>query len=203
LISQTFVIAIAGTSGAGKSTLIKSLLSRLGNANALSFDDYRAASTYPPVREWLEGGADPNQFEAPQFSADVLALKQGRSIIHPLTQKELKPVHYLILEEHFGRARDAMRELIDFVVYIDIPLEIAHARKLLRKGDFLPWEDNPDLFIKNLGEHLLWYIEFGRDFYLAVKGSIYGNCDLVLDWTLSTEQMADKIIEAITINRTV
>jgi len=192
-----FVVAIAGTSGAGKSTLIESLVARLENANALSLDDYRSSSIYPPVGEWLEAGADPNQFETPQFSADALALKEGRSIIHPVTQKVVEPGPYLILEEHFGRARSAMRDLIDFLVYVETPLEIAHARKILRKGEFLPWEDNPDLFIENLREHLLWYIKFGRDFYIAAKRSACKDYDLMVDGTLPTEQIADKVIEAV------
>lgn len=194
---STFVIAIAGTSGAGKSTLIERLVERLGNANALTLDDYQDSSVYPPVREWLAAGADPNQFQTPQFLADAFALKQGKSIIHPVTREVVKPAPCLLLEEHFGRARNPMRELIDFLIYIEIPLEIAHARKILRKNEFLPWEDHPDLFIRNLREHLFWYINFGRDFYLAVKSSADKDCDLILDGRLSTDQMADKIIEAI------
>lgn len=195
--TSTFVIAIAGTSGAGKSTLIERLVVRLGNANALSLDDYQDTSIYPPVGEWLEGGADPNQFETPKFVADVFALRDGRSILHPVTGEVVQPARYLVLEDHFGRGRDSMRELIDFLIYIEIPLEIAHARKILRKNDFLPWENNPDLFMQNLREHLVWYINFGRDFYLAVAEKVRENCDLVVDGTLSTEQMSDKIIEAI------
>ena len=172
-------------------------MARLGNANALSLDDYQDSSVYPPVGEWLEGGADPNQFQTPQFMADVSALREGKPILHPVTRELMEPARYLVLEEHFGRARKGMRELIDFLIYIDIPLEIAHARKILRKNDFLPWGDNPDLFLQNLHEHLVWYIKFGRDFYLAVKTSAYQGCDLVLDGALSTDQMADKIIEAI------
>jgi uridine kinase len=197
LTAQTFVIAIAGHSGAGKSTLMESLVTRLGNANSLSLDDYRSSSTYPPVGEWLEAGADPNQFETPQFSADALALIKGHSIIHPVTQTMIEPANYLILEEHFGRTRSEMQELIDFLIYVDTPLDIAHARKILRKGDFLPWEDNPELFIQNLREHLLWYINFGRDFYIAVKRNACKDYDLIVDGTLSTEQIADKVIEAI------
>jgi uridine kinase len=194
---STFVIAMAGTSGAGKSTLIARLVERLGNANALGLDDYQDSSTYPPVAEWLEGGADPNQFQSPRFMADALALKQGEPIIHPVTGEVVQPASYLLLEEPFGRARDAMRGLIDFLIYIDLPLEIAHARKLLRKNDFLPWEDHPERFMQNLRQHLVWYMDFGRDFYLAVKSSACKDCDLLLDGTLPTEQMADKIIEAI------
>jgi uridine kinase len=194
---STFVIAIAGTSGAGKSTLIERLVERLGNANALGLDDYQDSSIYPPVRQWLEGGSDPNQFQTPQFSADALALKQGKSIIHPATREVVEPAPYLLLEEPFGRARASMRGLIDFLVYIEIPLEIAHARKILRKNDFLPWEDHPERFMQNLREHLSWYINFGRDFYLAVQSSAMKDCDLIIDGTLSTEQIADQIIEAI------
>jgi uridine kinase len=195
--SQTFVIAIAGPSGAGKSTLIDCLVARMGNSNALSLDDYRDSSIYPSVREWLEGGADPNQFQIPQLAADVFALKAGKTVIHPATREVINPARYLLLEEHFGRGRIKMRELIDFVVYLETPLEIAHARKLLRKNDFLPWEDNPNLFIQNLREHLGWYLNFGRDFYLAVKTSALKDCDLILNGELPTQQIADQIIAAL------
>jgi uridine kinase len=194
---STFVIAIAGTSGAGKSTLIQRLVERLGNANALSLDDYEDSSIYPPVAEWLDGGADPNQFQSPRFIADALALKQGEPITHPVTGEVLQPAPYLLLEEPFGRAREPMRGLIDFLIYIDLPLEIAHARKILRKNDFLPWEDHPELFMQNLRQHLVWYMDFGRDFYLAVERIACKDCDLHLDGTLPTELIADKIIAAI------
>jgi len=173
------------------------LVARLGNANALSLDDYESSSIYPPVREWLEGGADPNQFQTPRFVADALALTEGKSIFHPLTGQQIQPTSYLLLEEHFGRARAGMRDLIDFLVYLDIPLEVAHARKLLRKNDFLPWEDNPPVFIQNLRDHLNWYTAFGRSFYIAVKTMAVKDCDLLVDGMLSTEQIADQVIEAL------
>jgi uridine kinase len=109
----------------------------------------------------------------------------------------MRPAAYLLLEEHFGRARAGMHDLIDFLVYLDIPVEVAHARKLLRKNAFLPWEDNPTLFITNLREHLIWYLHSGRDFYLAVKTMAIKDCDLLVDGQLSTEQMADKVMEAL------
>jgi uridine kinase len=193
----TFIIALAGTSGAGKSTLMQELVARLGHANALSLDDYESSSVYPPVREWLDGGADPDQFQTPQFVAAALALREGKSIDHPLTGQVIQPAPYLLLEEHFGRARDGMRDLIDFLVFLDIPLEVAHTRKLLRKNDFFPWEDNPGVFIRNLRDHLNWYITFGRDFYMAVNTIAAKDCDLVVDGRLSTEQIAEQVIEAL------
>ena len=176
---------------------MKTLVARLGNANAISLDDYEASSVYPPVREWLDGGADPNQFQTPGFVSDAMRLREGKSIIHPLTGNVMLPAPYLLLEEPFGRARDGMKHLIDFLVYVDTPLEVAHARKLLRKNDFLPWENNPQVFIQNLRDHLNWYLTFGRDFYMAVKTMAIKDCDLLVDGRHSTEQLADQVIEAL------
>jgi uridine kinase len=193
----TFIIAIAGHSGAGKSTLIEHLRSRLGDANALSLDEYESSSTYPPASKWIEDGADPDEFQTPQFDADIAALKNGNSIIHPESKKEIKPRRFLIIEEPFGRGRNALHDLIDFVVYVDTPLEVAYIRKISRKNNFLPWEDDPAIFIANLRENMEWYLRVGRRFYLVVAERVRENCDLMVDGTLSTEQIADKIIESI------
>jgi len=188
---------IAGHSGAGKSMLIERLRSRLEGVNALSLDEYESSSTYPSASKWIEDGADPNEFPSPQFDADIRALKNGESVIHPKTKQEIKPNRFLIIEEPFGRGRETLRDLIDFVVYIDTPLEVAYIRKISRKNTFLPWEDDPEVFIAHLRENMEWYLQVGRKFYLAVAERVRKNCNLIVDGTLSTEQIADKIIEAI------
>jgi len=198
MTSSSFVIAIAGHSGSGKSTIIENLVSSLGDAVALGIDDYTSSATYPPAVKWIADGADPNEFQTPQFVDDIRALKTGKAIIHPETGLEVKPTRYLILEEPFGRGRDALRELIDFLVYVDIPLEVAYARKLLRKSDFLPWEDDPELFMKNLRENLSWFLRVGRSFYVAVSNSAMKDCDLIVDGMLPTQKIAEEIHQAVT-----
>lgn len=187
------VIAIVGTSGAGKSTLVRELVKRLGNAASLDFDDYIESSLYPHAVEWLANGADPNEFQTPEFVTAVQKLRNGESVINPMTKEEVKSARFLVLEEHFGRERELMREMIDMVVLIDIPWEIAHARKMLRKGEFLPWEDNPDLFIKNLREHLNWYMRVGRDFYLAVDKIVRKSSDLIVDGLFPTDKNVEEV----------
>ena len=196
-MTGTYVIAIAGYSGAGKSTLIKNLVARLGHANELSLDSYRSTSIYPEAARWIEDGADPNAFKMPRFDEDVCALRDGRSIHHPESGVEIQHQPYLILEEHFGRGRDAIRDLIDFVVYLDTPLEVAYIRKLARKTDFLPWEDDPALFIKHLRENLEWYQRIGRSFYLAVGERVRKNCDLIVDGLLPGDLITERVLEAI------
>jgi len=197
MLLSTFVIAVAGHSGAGKSTVIENLVSQLGSANSLSLDEYESSSIYPSTAKWLEGGANPDEFQSPQFVADITTLKNGKGIIHPLTGRKMKTAAFLIIEEPFGRERNALHDLIDVVIYIDVPLDIAYARKLSRKNEFLPWEDNPDIFISNLRENLEWYLSTGREFYLAIAERVRPNCDLIIDGTLPTESITNKIITAI------
>ena len=192
-----FVIALVGTSGAGKSTLMRELVNVLGDAVYLSFDDYFATSTFPKAADWLAEGADPNQFLTPDFVRDVQKLRSGEAIFHPETKEEIKPARFLVLEEHFGRERELMRDMIDMVILIDIPLEIAHARKMLRKGKFLPWEDDPELFITNMRDHLQWYIRVGRDFYVTVDKVVRKNCDFIVDGLLPTEQIVNQVLDFI------
>ena len=195
-MAATYVIAIAGHSGAGKSTLVKNLIARLGNANALSLDFYRSTSFYPEAVKWIEAGADPNEFKIPRFDEDVCALKDGRSIHHPESGIEMRALPFLVLEEHFGRGRDAIRNLIDFVIYLDTPLEVAYIRKLARNTDFLPWEEDPESFIKHLRENMEWYQRVGRRFYLAVSERVRKDCDLIVDGLLPSEVAADQVMEA-------
>jgi len=189
------VIVIAGPSGAGKSTQIKQLLQRLGNANALRLDSYTSSSVYPESAKWIDDGADPNEFKIPRLDEDVLMLKNGKPVLDPDSGIEIKPAPFLILEEPFGRGREALRDLIDFVVYVDTPLEVAYIRKLARKTDFLPWEDNPERFMTNLRSNIEWYQRVGRRFYLAVSERVRRDCDLIVDGMRSTEQLMDEIIK--------
>ncbi len=189
---NVFVVAIAGHSGAGKSTLIEKLSSLAGNANILRIDDYDS-SIYPPAVKWIEDGADPNEFQTPQFVSDILELKKGNSILHPETNKEVKPANFLFVEEPFGRGRESISGLINFSIYLDTPLEVALARRLLRMSN-LPPQNNPEV---NIQEHLIWYLRVGRNFYIAVERSARKNCDFIADGTLSADELAETIYKAV------
>lgn len=194
---KTFVVAVAGHSGAGKSTLMHHLAGRLGNAITLAVDEYEASSFYPPAEEWLDRGADPNEFKFPQFDADVRALLNGQSILHPETKETLQPAQFLILEEPFGRGRTPIEGLIDLVVYLDTPLEVAYIRKISRKNDFLPWEDDPELFMRHLRENMEWYLRVGRKFYLAIGERVRRDCDLFINGLLPSDQAAEEILKIV------
>lgn len=194
-----FVIAISGPSGAGKSTVIQNLINMLGNAVALRFDDYKETSTYPLVSAWLEGGTDPNEFITPQFVADVRSLKNGSAILHPETKAKIGPVNFVVIEEPFGKARIEMRALIDFHVQIEIPLEVALARKIMR--DFLSNVEDLNEAMKRLQSYIEFYLRAGRALHIAVRNRALQDRELLVDGTLPSETVAQNIFEAVLAKR--
>ena len=193
---KPFVIAISGPSGAGKSTSIKNLVRLLEDAVSLSIDDY-PDDHYPPAIGWLERGANPDEFETPGFIADVRALKEGKSIIHPESQQKTEPPAYLIIEEPFGKSRTAFKDLIDFHAEINTPLEIAFPRRLLRIMDWKPKEEQ----LPYIKRHLEWYLSSGRRFYLAVQENARKDKDLTVDGMLPSEMIAQTIFATILAKR--
>lgn len=192
-----FVLAVSGPSGAGKSTAVASLVARLGNAAALYFDDYETTSVYPDITRWLTDGGDPNQFQTPQLTADLRTLRAGTAITLPHNGQVVQPARVIVLEEPFGRQRAEIAGLIDAVVCIDLPLEIALARKLHRMLGFFLAEQTADAFAKHLQFFLPWYIESGRELYHTVQQGVLQSCDLVADGMLPPDALADSIMSAL------
>jgi uridine kinase len=218
---QRFVVVVSGTSGAGKTTVVRRAATALGEAVALHFDDYRAVSTYPPdLRAWLDGGADPNAWQTPRLSADLRALRRGQAITlpgrsvwriddhhprgHAVPVSEgpagghrLESRRYVVVEEPFGRTRAELAPLVDFVAHLDVPLEVALARQLLRATtDEAPHHDSGWL-----RDHLLTvlpaYLTVWRDCYVAAARAARQACDLCLDGLQPLDVVVGQLVDAI------
>ncbi|SEM04256.1 Uridine kinase [Paenibacillus sp. cl141a] len=189
---SAFTIAVSGPSGSGKSTLTKQLRDKLVDAISFHFDDYASTNTYPDdFVEWLEKGADPKLVQNPDFNRDLSELVQGRSITLPNNQM-VKSEKYIIVEEPFGRGREGMAELIDFVVCIDIPLEVALARRILR--GIQNAECTPSETLKSFEEYLSQYLIVVRNLYQAINLNVMADCDLIVSGLEPIDVITDKII---------
>jgi hypothetical protein len=203
-----YIIAVSAVSGGGKTTLVKSTADLL-RGTALFFDDYASVSEYPTdIKKWVEDGADVNEWKTPQFVQDLAALRRGDSIVSPIDGVSILPSEFIVIEEPMGRNRAEMATLIDFVAVIDTPLEIALARRLLRDLGPISVEDIEKATKEQLAEgvlqiviylndYLSGYLDAGRDLYIAVQERAKENCDLVLDGSLSVDELAQQLFTAV------
>ena len=197
---KRYVIAISGASGTGKSTLVKALVQILGDAVPLYFDDYNphtvATSHYPiDLVKWVADGADPNAWETPQLALDLRSLRRGEPIKLPGKGEVLLPKRVLVLEEPFGRERTVMKDVIDFVIAIDAPLEIALARRLLRIAERPDFLDHLEEQSRAMLSYVRDYLHIGRELYIAINEQVRKHCDLVLDGMKPIDALADTTTE--------
>ncbi|WP_404395551.1 hypothetical protein [Pseudoalteromonas phenolica] len=167
-MKQTKVIALCGVSGAGKTSVIKCLAEEC-NSPTLLFDDFVEPNTYPlDMKTWLHQGADVSQIKSPRFTKALSELK---------TLSELK-VHsdsqMIFIEEPFGRERAEIAHLIDYVIMLDMPMEVCLSRVIQRH---LKHSNDPT---KSLSNYLRKYDDHLRDVYIRVSNQVRENSDLVV-----------------------
>ncbi len=193
---KTVVIAIAGASGSGKSTLVRALAQRLENTETMYFDDYR-----------------PNY---QNLTKDLQNLQRGNNITYPVDNRRIDAGKVIILEEPTGRTRKGMSDKIDFLVYINLPLEVSLARVLLRSirqsedddintfyeiigPQFDPkfTEEKPTKLMHILVWQLEMYLKKHRQEYLVDHENNLKDADLVVDGLKPLNQLIQEITEKV------
>ena len=194
-MNASYVIAITGASGSGQTTLVEKVSERLGDAVPFFFDDYAPVSSYPrDIAKWLQDGADPDVWQTPQMVADLDSLRRGRAVMNPRTGKPIEPATHIVMEEPFGRVRRPMAGLIDFVACIDLPLEVALARRLLRIARYAP---DPSSVVEFMNRWLPEYIRSVRHLYATVNALAMAQCELVLDGLRDPDELAELVVDEV------
>ena len=130
---SSFVIGMSSVSGGGKTAVAKKLTELLQDAVMLCFDDYDDTTVHPEdLNTWLTAGADYNVWKTPGLTRDLLSLTTGNPITSPVDGSAIPATKYIVFDAPLGRAHSDTGRFIDFMVFIDTPLDIAMARRLLR-----------------------------------------------------------------------
>lgn len=126
------IVGIASGVGGGKSTLARALAQEIGERDIVQFDHFERLTEQPVevTRDWLAAGADPLRLAIPGLSAALAELAAGRPAADPRAAAPLQAQRYVVFETPFGRWHPESGRHIDFLVWIDTPLDIALARKL-------------------------------------------------------------------------
>lgn len=177
------VIAISGVSGSGKTSVIKQLSKKLTYPYLL-FDDYVEQDTYPKdMKAWYGSGADLSAIQTPSFYQAILNLKSD-------SDKQC-----VLIEEPFGRERELISSLIDYVILLDPPMEVCLSRVIARNINHTKTDS-----LISIPKYLSMYDDYFREIYLAVNNQVRSNCDLVINEIASSELIVETISQWLDIN---
>lgn len=159
---MTKVIAISGASGAGKTAVLQALSDYFA-CPSLYFDDHTESTTYPAdMKVWFENGADLSEINTP-------------TLVSSLTELIAQRPRYIFVEEPFGRERQAIAWMIDYVVLLDTPLELCLCRIIKRNAD-----KNLTESMHSVQRYLARYEDHLRDIYVSTVALVRSNSDLII-----------------------
>jgi len=198
---MSYVVAVAAPIGGGKSSLVRALAQALGDAATIHFDHYERATdkSVAELVEWMGRGADFDELSAPNLARDLAALKGGASVVDPLTQAEIAPGRYVVFEMPLGREYSATAPLINVLIWVDVPLDIALARKLKEfTGSFLSRQQGaPQEFVVWVDNYLDHYLTVIRDVLGIQQTRVRAKADVVVDGRNSLEVMVQQAMQEI------
>ena len=181
------IIGISGIGGAGKTTLSRHL-STLLKATLVAWDDFEAISTgatddLDGYEQWMHHA----EWDYSHLAEILETLKHGKPILHPFLKQVLAPTHYIVFESPLGRLHTQTGQFIDTWVHLEVPLDIALARRTIR--DF----SASDKTKEQLMAELKYYLAHSQKFTL--EKDLKKGADFILDGMLTVEEQGEKIVD--------
>jgi uridine kinase len=184
-IKKPFVISVSGISGSGKTTIINEIKNRLKNSATINFDDYDEKDVYldREINAWSADKNDYNEWHVEPIAADIERLLNESFV-------------YIFLDYPFGRENAVVGKYIDLAVFVDVPRDVALARRLIRDyTDRALTRHNIDVNLNVVGEYLKHYLKHQIPTYQRHIETLKPFADIVLDGTNDVENNIDKIVE--------
>ena len=172
------VIAVAAVTAGGKTTVVNVVKDRLPKTAALHFDEYSFDGEVEDFYQWVLDGADYNVWDLSPLEKDILALRNSGEF------------DYLLLDYPFAYRQDQIRKYIDAAVFLDTPLDVALARKVLR--------DFRDADADEIRKEMELYLKYARIAYVQMLKDIRPSSDYVLNGEDDVESLVDGMIKIIT-----
>lgn len=165
-------IAIAAVTAGGKTTIVNELKKQIANTKVLHFDDYSFEGEVDNYYEWTKQGADYNVWNLSPLVKDVIDIKNSGC-------------DYLLLDYPFAYCHGGLREYIDCAIFIDTPLDIAMARRVLR--------DMKNATGDEIRQDMDTYLKYARVAYIQMLKDVLPASDYVIDGTKELDEKVDEI----------
>ena len=171
------IIAIAAVTAGGKTTVVNEIKKKLPKTASLHFDDYSFEGEVEDFYQWTIDGADYNVYDLVPLEKDILALQNSGKY------------DCLLLDYPFAYLQDQIKDYIDLAVFIDTPLDIAMARRVLR--------DMAEASGDEIRRDLEMYLKYARAAYVQMLNAVRPSSDCVIDGTKPVNEITAKIIRLI------
>ena len=168
------IISIAAVTAGGKTTIVNELKKRLRNSQSLHFDNYTFDGEVDDFYQWVLDGANYHVWNLSPLEDDILKNKSAGIC------------DYLILDYPFAYCHDTIKPYIDTAFFIDTPLDIALARRILR--------DMSNATADEIRHDLEMYLKYARTAFIQMQKDILPSSDYVIDGTLSIDEIVNEII---------
>ncbi|WP_027084407.1 hypothetical protein [Cohnella panacarvi] len=176
--TKPYIVSISAVAGGGKSTITNRLKERLPGSKALFFDEYDFEEYPKDICDWVEKGSDYSEWNLDPLINDINKLLLSN-----------ENFEYILLDYPFSRLHGDINNYIDCSIFIDTPLDVAMARRILRD------------FNKSSTEEVLNdmrnYLSRGRHAYLAMLKDEKSSSDVIVDGTKPVETIVNEIYEII------
>ncbi len=171
------IIAVAAVTAGGKTTIVNELAKRLPNAQTLHFDDYTFKGDVDDFYQWTLDGADYHVWDLSPLKENILCIQENGDC------------EWLILDYPFAYCHNTIAPLIDTVFFINTPLDVALARRMLR--------DMADATAEEIHQNMEHYIQYERIAYMTMLDKVLPSSDYVIDGTKSVDDIVVEIINRI------
>jgi hypothetical protein len=186
LTTAGHIVAIAAPIGGGKSALSQMLAAALGGAQVVAFDDFEIATrqTASAMQTWLNQGADFNALDAPGLASCLEGARASAG--H-------SPV---VFDMPLGRAWKPTQAMIGTLIWLDVPPEVALARRVreivlgLQKDDGANIQNGLSWLVAYLDN----YVSMIRHVLNAQYSVVRPMADLILDGTNSIESNVSQVV---------
>ena len=192
------VVAVAAPIGGGKSALVNALAQALHEKYTLNFDHYEHATrkSAPDMDHWLAEGADFNALEAPGLPEDLATLRGGGTIVDKITGNNHRCERHVVFEMPLGRAWSRTAQHIDVLIWVDVPLDVALARRVREIAVNLQRQNSAQMAagLAWIDDYLRTYASTIHTVLEAQRRVVRPGADLVVDGLLEVASSVQQVL---------
>ncbi len=171
------IIAIGAVTAGGKTTVVNAIKDRLPKTASLYFDDYSFEGEVEDFSKWVSEGADVHVWDLSPLKADIdRIIRSGE-------------YDYLLLDYPFAYQHQMIKDYLDCCIFIDTPLDIALARRVLR--------DMKEASADEIRNEMDTYLKCARVAFVEMSKDPASDYDYVIDGAKELEDIINEAMEIV------